>query len=246
VLRDYVTSQEEGAKDMKVRTIFAVTVMATAAMPVLAQQPQRWRDLVGVTNTSFVETNGDRAIQLSIDAPAPGKAAMATPSTLATMACSAPESRQMDFWLGEWSVDWRRSTGEHGRAHNSVTREADGCVIAERFEDPSTGLRGIGIYSYFPLAHRWTQTWMDNSGITINASGGPSASTPDGFFFDLARGQDPGRKYRFAFSEITHDRFVWRFQSCAPDAMTWSDETVSNYERIRPLSPRTASFHPRR
>jgi len=159
---------------------------------------------------------------------------MAIAPTPAAAPCSAAESRQMDFWLGEWSVDWRRSTGEHGRARNSVTREADGCVIAERFEDPSTGLRGIGIYSYFPLAHKWTQTWMDNSGITINGSGGPSASTPDGFVLDLARGQDPRRKYRFAFSEITRDRLVWRFQSRATDAAGWSDETVSVYERIRP------------
>jgi uncharacterized protein YndB with AHSA1/START domain len=45
--------------------------LAMASVPAFAQQGRSWRDFEGVSNTSFVEANGDRAIQLSIEVPAP-------------------------------------------------------------------------------------------------------------------------------------------------------------------------------
>ena len=50
--------------------------MLTAALPGAAagtadEPTHSWRDFAGVSNTSFTESSGDRAIQLSIDVPAP-------------------------------------------------------------------------------------------------------------------------------------------------------------------------------
>lgn len=154
--------------------------------------------------------------------------ALAGDAALAQARCAASEHRALDFWIGEWTVDWRQRGGLAGRAHNSVTREADGCVIVERFRDASSGLSGIGIYSYFPVLGRWTQSWMDNHAMTIGATGGPT--DPGTFALTLRRGEDPNREYRFTFSDIETDRFVWRLQSRAAGE-AWVDETVSRYTR---------------
>jgi hypothetical protein len=147
--------------------------------------------------------------------------------------CAQAENRQLDFWIGDWIVDWRRSDGSAGRGTNSVTREVDGCVIAEHFHDVPTGFRGMGIYSYFAPVRRWTETWMDNAGTTITASGGKPADGSADFVLTLSRGQNPTSQYRFVFSEVTQNRFVWRFQSRAEDAVAWADEAVSIYTRAK-------------
>jgi hypothetical protein len=146
--------------------------------------------------------------------------------------CTGPEQHGLDFWIGEWAVDWRQRNGRAGRAYNRVTRELDGCVIVERFRDRTSGLAGIGIYSYFPALGRWTGTWMDNRATTISAVGGPVADSPGTFVLTLRRGEDPNREYRFIFADIRPDRFIWRLQS-RTSGEAWVDQTVSRYTRIR-------------
>jgi hypothetical protein len=89
-------------------------------------------------------------------------------------ACTSPMSRALDFWIGEWSVAWSTGDGRSGRAHSTVVVENGGCVIREHFRDLAGGLEGTGIYSYFAPIDAWSQTWMDNQGITIHSTGGPS------------------------------------------------------------------------
>lgn len=45
-------------------------VLVLLAVPGIAAAQPSWRDFPGVSNSSFVEPNGDRAIQLSIEVPA--------------------------------------------------------------------------------------------------------------------------------------------------------------------------------
>src|SRR4051794_29183654 len=67
----------------RIMALAAAAVLATsgaaAAAPVPASGPApvaggdrigSWRDFPGVSNSSFVEPNGDRALQLSIEVPA--------------------------------------------------------------------------------------------------------------------------------------------------------------------------------
>jgi len=55
------------------RTVISLAIgLSAAAMATAAGEPAHsWRDFPGVSNTSFTEPSGDRAIQLSIDVPAP-------------------------------------------------------------------------------------------------------------------------------------------------------------------------------
>ena len=93
-------------------------------------------------------------------APAP-PAPPATPPTLPPPACTAPEHRQFDFWVGRWNVF---PTGVDNRlvGHSLIERLYDGCVIRENWS-PHGGSGGSSLNSYFPAEGRWRQVWADSS-----------------------------------------------------------------------------------
>lgn len=82
----------------------------------------------------------------------------------AQAACTAPEDRQFDFWLGEWSI--RGANGGGGQSSN--TRDAAGCVILEHFSDRDV----VGLSVSFRAAGTWYQTYVDNQGTRLLLSGG--------------------------------------------------------------------------
>jgi hypothetical protein len=130
------------------------------------------------------------------------------------MACTGPEARQFDFWIGEWECTWEGG----GRGSNSVRAILDGCVIEEQFDaSPSSDLRGMSLSVYSPVLGRWRQTWVDN----------------DGNYFDMVGGMEDGRmilacdetgttaKLRMVFSNLEQDSFDWRWERSEDSGRTW-------------------------
>src|SRR5438552_1367717 len=87
--------------------------------------------------------------------------------------CSAPEQKQMDFWLGDWELTWPgNSTGDAGHGTNSINRILDGCIVEENFSGgESMHLRGRSVSIFEARAGRWKQTWVDNEGGYLDFSG---------------------------------------------------------------------------
>ena len=48
--------------------------------------------------------------------------------------CAAPEFRQFDFWLGQWTV---ADPGGKEQGQSQITREAGGCAIGEHWAGAS-------------------------------------------------------------------------------------------------------------
>lgn len=92
---------------------------------------------------------------------------LASAATAATAACDAPERRQFDFWIGEWTV-----TVPSGKVAgvNRITREYDGCVVHERYVT-DRGYAGESLNSWDPDRKVWHQTWVDNSGAVLLLDG---------------------------------------------------------------------------
>jgi len=91
-----------------------------------------------------------------------------TTAQTAVPACSAPEHRQFDFWVGEWNV--------HGLAGklagtNSIRREIGGCVLHERY-DTGRGYNGESFNVYDEARKVWHQTWVDSGGLLLVLEGG--------------------------------------------------------------------------
>lgn len=145
--------------------------------------------------------------------------------------CVSPESRQFDFWLGEWDVSPSGSTSGVTVAESSITLTDQGCVIIEHWR-PFGGGHGHSINVYDPADQKWHQTWADANGSRTEFSGvldnegvlrldnlGPSA-----------QGQSPGRR-RMNFQRID-DRTVRQWGEVFDDAaQTWNVEWDFTYRR---------------
>lgn len=82
-------------------------------------------------------------------------------------ACSGPEHRQFDFWVGEWTVT---PTGKsHVVASSLVEKLYGGCVVRENWM-PLKGAPGGSLNNYFE--GRWRQTWVDASNSRADFVGG--------------------------------------------------------------------------
>jgi hypothetical protein len=79
---------------------------------------------------------------------------------------SRPESRQFDFWLGEWTVT---SEGKPV-ATSRIEKAASGCVILESYTQ-ADGFSGTSINFFDPLLGKWRQTWADSAGNVSEFSG---------------------------------------------------------------------------
>jgi hypothetical protein len=83
-------------------------------------------------------------------------------------ACSSPEYRQFDFWVGEWTVT--NAKGQFA-GENRVASVQNGCVIQESWTGADGG-SGTSVNGYFDGDRRWHQTWVDSRGGRLDLSGG--------------------------------------------------------------------------
>jgi hypothetical protein len=83
-------------------------------------------------------------------------------------ACTSPEHRAFDFWIGEWNVH-----GPQGRLAgvNRIQREIGGCVLHERY-DTGRGYSGESFNIYDAPRKVWHQTWVDTGGLLLVLEGG--------------------------------------------------------------------------
>lgn len=116
-------------------------------------------------------------MRLPVTALALSLAAGAVPSPVSSQApagasraaaCSRPEHRQFDFWIGEWDV-----TLPDGRpaGTNRIGAIHGGCALREEWSGAS-GSSGTSLNAYDPVGGRWHQTWVDNGGLLLRLEGG--------------------------------------------------------------------------
>jgi hypothetical protein len=99
---------------------------------------------------------------------APAKPPAATaPAAPAPSPCLAPEYHQFDFWVGNWEVK-NPQGGIEG--YNKIDSIQGGCSIQEHWDN--NGESGTSLNTYDAGAHKWHQTWVDNSGGLLVMNGG--------------------------------------------------------------------------
>ena len=82
-------------------------------------------------------------------------------------ACSTPEHRQFDFWIGDWQV--RKPDGGVAGI-NRITAEYGGCVIHEHYVT-GRGYSGESLNIYDATRKLWHQTWVDDGGLLLTLEG---------------------------------------------------------------------------
>ena len=84
-------------------------------------------------------------------------------------ACTSPEHRQFDFWVGKWAVS---QTGkERVVAESLIESVYNGCGVRENWM-PKNNQTGGSLNIWLPGEKVWKQTWIDSSGARADFTGG--------------------------------------------------------------------------
>lgn len=156
----------------------------------------------------------------------------AAQSAAAPPPCSAPESRQFDFWVGDWEVSWPAGGGmPAGKGTNRIIHVLDGCALEENFDGGSAiPLRGRSFSVYLPREGKWKQTWVDNQGSYLDFSG----EFRDGQMVLVREAVGPkGAKFlqRMVWKNITADSLDWSWERSLDGGKTWQVMWPIHYAR---------------
>jgi len=159
----------------------------------------------------------------------------ATPSpssSAAPPACSAPEYRQFDFWLGDWDV-YNAKGARAGR--NLVTREYGGCVVQEHWTASGTpGQTGSSFNTWSPGKRQWHQTWVDSTGglLLLDGELTGGAMILSG---DLRGAQGATVRHRITWSRMGEGKVRQLWESSADQGRSWTTVFDGTYvPRPRP------------
>lgn len=81
--------------------------------------------------------------------------------------CKSPESRQFDFWVGDWEVVKTGTTDARGLS--SVQLILGDCVILENYTYKTYAGKSLNVYN--ASLKKWQQFWVDNTGQPVEFIG---------------------------------------------------------------------------
>lgn len=152
-------------------------------------------------------------------------------STAIQLSCQDKEFREMDFWVGDWDLEWDIADGTTGQGTNIITKTPfGGCVITENFDGaPTQQFKGMSVSTFHKPAGMWRQTWVDDQGGYFALSGGPQ---DDGSFkLDMTRLGDTAPYRRMVWQDIEGDNLNWYWQGHSVGETEWKDLWVIRYTR---------------
>ena len=82
--------------------------------------------------------------------------------------CTAPEHRQLDFWVGRWDV--YTSGTEELVARSEIENLYGGCAIRENWR-PFDMNAGGSLSNYVREEGVWRQTWVDSQNVRMEFTG---------------------------------------------------------------------------
>ena len=141
-----------------------------------------------------------------------------------------PESRQFDFWVGDWELTWNDTS----KGSNNITLEMNNLVVYEHFKDPASNYFGWSWSVYDTLARKWKQTWVDNQGEYLDFTGQMADEK-----MVLERSFTSARgtlvKQRMTFYNITKNNFDWNWENSTDGGTNWKLAWKIHYQRKKPL-----------
>jgi len=155
-----------------------------------------------------------------------------TPSTPPPNPCEAPEQKQINFWVGEWTASWPGAKqGEVQQGSNSIQRILDGCIVQESFDGGKDNpLHGHSVSVFDVRSGKWKQTWVDNQGSYLDFTG----EFEDG---QMILGREVQKKdgtkimQRMVFKNITPNSFDWSWEASNDGGKTWQVQWPIHYTR---------------
>ena len=154
-----------------------------------------------------------------------------TPGTChaaATWPCSQDrDSRQLDFWLGQWTIS---GPGSAPNATSAVTTSLDGCVIVETW-DGGRGHRGENWFGYSADDKSWHGMFADNQGrVHVFVDGKVSDGNAE-FSGPSRRSNGETLLNRVRIVRIGPDKVEQIWEKSSDSGATWVTEFRGEYLR---------------
>jgi len=144
-----------------------------------------------------------------------------------TESCSAnSESRQLDFWLGDWTVTY---PGMPGSANSIVSLTLDKCLLNEMW-DGGKGHSGENLFAYSSDDKSWHGMFADNQGRVHVFEGKVANGSAE--FTGLSRGPD-GKEVlnRIRVVRLAENKVEQSWEKSNDRGGTWTMEFKGEYSR---------------
>ena len=166
-------------------------------------------------------------------------------STEDTVTCDSPESRQFDFWIGDWDIQQKiikkDGTWLEAKAHTSVILILNGCALEEHWEGDVKffwsgmqnfeHMKGFSIRYYNPQKKHWNLRWLDNRNLNMGSGYTGNFINGKGEFFIESKTANGKRISRITFSDIKENSVHWDLAFSKDDGKTWTTIWIMEMKR---------------
>lgn len=162
-----------------------------------------------------------------------GSFSLSATSALAAVdagSCSAnSESRQLDFWLGDWTVTY---PGMPGSAASKVSLDLDKCLLIESW-DGGKGHSGKNMFAYSLDDKGWHGMFADNQGRVHVFEGKVAQGAAE--FMGPSRGPNGQAVLnRIKVVRLAADKVEQSWEKSSDNGVTWTMEFHGEYSRKNP------------
>lgn len=141
--------------------------------------------------------------------------------------CSAnPESRQLDYWLGDWTIS---GPGASANAVSKVYATLDQCMIVESW-DGGRGHKGRNMFAYSSDDKSWHGMFADNQG-RVHVFQGKAASDAAEFVGPSRGASGETDLNRIRIIRINPDKVEQVWEKSTDNGATWKEEFRGKYQR---------------
>jgi hypothetical protein len=146
-------------------------------------------------------------------------------------ACSTnPESRQLDYWLGNWKIG---GPGASPSATSRVYLTLDECMVIESW-DGGRGHKGENMFAYSPDDKSWHGMFADNQG-RVHVFVDSKVVTGSAEFSGPSRGANGDTVLnRVRIVRISPDKVEQIWEKSSDNGATWATEFHGEYLRNKP------------
>ena len=141
----------------------------------------------------------------------------------------SPESRQFDFWVGDWDVVSTADGHSVGSSH--IAHELGDCVIWENWTSANLPYAGKSYNVYNANLKRWEQFWVDNSAGTIFFYGNLKDGIMDYWTDEIPQPSGPATRRHLQFFNLGPDTVRQFSQQSTDGGKTWTVEYDFTYHR---------------
>ncbi len=145
--------------------------------------------------------------------------------------CGCDECHQLDFWIGEWKVEWENSDGTKREGTNTINSILNGCVIQENFDgNPGVGFKGKSFSVYNHTKKIWQQTWVDTEGNYMVFTGSKEDEKMTLSRKIMYEGNEIIQ--RMVFYNIKEDSFDWNWEASNDNGKNWKLNWKLHYTKL--------------